>query len=300
MSYADYEHKIKKYIIAALNKQEEIGIDVLVHGELERNDMVEYFGESLEGFIITKYGWIQSYGSRCVKPPIIYDEIIRTKDITSKWSIWAQKNTKKHVKGMLTGPITILQWSYVIADKSISKTIYQICLAIKKEVSAIESYGINIIQIDEPAIKESQPLKKNNFYLSIIFFCIVSSEVKNTTQIHTHMCYSEFNDILNNIYSMDVDVMTIETSKSQMDLLKCYYNYKNDIGPGLYDVHTRIIPSINDIYKLLKKSSLFIPINKLWVNPDCGLKTRKWKETIISLQNMVIAAKKVRLFYNLI
>jgi 5-methyltetrahydropteroyltriglutamate--homocysteine methyltransferase len=296
LSYHDYEQIIKKHILSAIHKQEEIGLDILVHGEFERSDMVEYFGEYLEGFISTNNGWIQSYGSRCVKPPIIYDDIIRTIDITVKWSMWAQKNTKKHVKGIITGPITMLKWSFVIYDHDKYKTINQICLSLKKEIIAIESSGINIIQIDEPALKESFPLKNDNCYLSINYFVIVSSVVKSTTQIHTHMCYSELKNILGTLNRMDVDVINIEISKSQMDLLKYFYKYKNDIGPGLYDVHSKIIPSINEIYNFLKNYSLFIPINKLWVNPDCGLKTRKWKETILSLKNMVIAANKFRLF----
>lgn len=300
----EYEAAIETEIEKVIRWQEEIGLDVLVHGEFERTDMVEYFAEQLEGFAITKNGWVQSYGSRCVKPPIIYGDVERTKDITVHWTKFAQSLTKKPVKGMLTGPITILQWSFVRDDLPRSETLLQIALAIRDEVKALENTGINIIQIDEPALREGLPLRKSDWqeYLNwaVKAFRIASSIVKDETQIHTHMCYSEFNDIVESIADLDADVITIEAARSQMELLEAFTNfeYPNEIGPGVYDIHSQRIPSVKEILTLLEKASSYFPIRNIWVNPDCGLKTRGWKETEVSLKNMVEAAKIMRNKFN--
>jgi len=300
LTVQQYEKEIEAETERTIKWQEEIGIDVLVHGEFERNDMVEYFGEQLEGFVFTQNGWVQSYGSRCVKPPIIYGDVERTKDMTVRWSAFAQSKTSKHVKGMLTGPITILQWSFVRNDQPRSETANQIALALRDEVAALEKTGIKIIQIDEPAIREGLPLRKDDWknYLewAIKAFRLASSSVKDDTQIHTHMCYSEFNDIIHSIADMDADVITIETSRSQMELLDAfvYFEYPNEIGPGVYDIHSPRVLSVNEIVSLLEKASYFFPVKNIWVNPDCGLKTRKWKETEVSLKNMVEAARIAR------
>ncbi|WGH27743.1 MAG: 5-methyltetrahydropteroyltriglutamate--homocysteine S-methyltransferase [Candidatus Bostrichicola ureolyticus] len=297
----EYNKYIENNIIKVIKCQESIGLDVLVHGEFERNDMVEYFSEYLNGFISTKNGWVQSYGSRYVKPPIIYGDVFRTQNITVNWSKFASSNTNKPMKGMLTGPITMLQWSFVRDDQPRSITAQQIALAIRDEVEALEKAGIKIIQIDEPAIREGLPLNKKdwNNYLSwaIKAFKISSCGVKDETQIHTHMCYSEFNDIIDHIVNMDVDVITIETSRSQMKLLKAFkkFKYPNGIGPGVYDIHSTRIPSREEIFSLIKELRLYLPIENIWINPDCGLKTRKWNETIQSLKNMVEAAKLARI-----
>jgi 5-methyltetrahydropteroyltriglutamate--homocysteine methyltransferase len=297
---AQYDTEIEKATIEAIRWQEEIGLDVLVHGEFERNDMVEYFGERLDGFLFTKNGWVQSYGSRCVKPPVIYGDVSRPADMTVRWSSFAQQNTKKLMKGMLTGPVTILQWSFVRDDQPRSETTNQIALAIRDEVVALESAGIKVIQIDEPAIREGLPLRKKDWqtYLdwAVRAFRISASGVRNETQIHTHMCYSEFNDIIGNIADMDADVITIETSRSQMELLAAFSNFKypNEIGPGVYDIHSPRVPTVDEMVSLLEKASELLPAGNLWVNPDCGLKTRKWPETRIALINMVEAAKHLR------
>lgn len=299
-SLQDYEKEIETSIKDVIQKQEQIDLDVLVHGEFERNDMVEYFGEQLNGFLSTKNAWIQSYGSRCVKPPVIYGDVSRPKDMTVRWSSFAKKQTKKPIKGMLTGPITILQWSFVRNDQLRSETARQIAWSIRDELLALEGAGIGIIQIDEPALREGMPLKKKNWnkYLewAIHVFKIASSGVKDSTQIHTHMCYSEFNDILEYIAKMDADVITIETSRSHMELLEAFsrFKYPNEIGPGVYDVHSTRIPSVEEISSLLDQATRLLPAKNIWVNPDCGLKTRKWPETIQSLKNMVSAAKKAR------
>ncbi|NIG99174.1 MAG: 5-methyltetrahydropteroyltriglutamate--homocysteine S-methyltransferase [Buchnera aphidicola (Periphyllus acericola)] len=297
----EYENNIFNIIKYNIKKQEELEIDVLVHGEPERNDMVEYFGEHLDGFLFTENGWVQSYGSRCVKPPIIIGDIFRSKKITIKWIKYAQSLTKKPVKGMLTGPITIFLWSFPREDLSYKIIIKQIALALKDEINDLEKNNINIIQIDEPALREGLPLniKKRKKYLktAINAFKLSVSSVKDTTQIHTHMCYCEFNDIIESITNLDADVITIEATRSRMDLLKCFknFNYPNSIGPGFYDIHSPNIPTEEDILKLIYKSTKFIEVNKLWVNPDCGLKTRTWKESEKSLKNLVSAAKKMRL-----
>ncbi|MGM5630370.1 5-methyltetrahydropteroyltriglutamate--homocysteine S-methyltransferase [Apibacter raozihei] len=300
ISLSEYEDLLKKETEKAIRFQEEIGLDVLVHGEFERNDMVEYFGESLEGVAFSKNGWVQSYGSRCVKPPIIYGDVHRPEPMTVQWSAYAQSLTDKWVKGMLTGPVTILQWSFVRDDQPRKDTCYQIALAIRDEVLDLEKAGINIIQIDEPAIREGLPLRKADWenYLNwaIKAFRISSCGVKDETQIHTHMCYSEFNDIIENIADMDADVITIECSRSNMELLDVFskFNYPNDIGPGVYDIHSPRVPSREEMVNLMKKAEEEIPTNQLWINPDCGLKTRGWDETKKALIEMVAAAEEMR------
>lgn len=296
-----YNHLIKEETEKTIHWQEEIGLDVLVHGEFERNDMVEYFGEQLAGFVFTENGWVQSYGSRCVKPPVIYGDVFRPHAMTVDWSSYAQSLTKKYMKGMLTGPVTILQWSFVRNDQPRSETCTQIALAIRDEVVDLEKAGIKIIQIDEPAIREGLPLRKEYWqeYLdwAVRAFRIASSGVKDETQIHTHMCYSEFNDIIESIAAMDADVITIETSRSQMELLNAFANFKypNEIGPGVYDIHSPRVPSKAEMVELLEKAKAVIPAEQLWVNPDCGLKTRGWEETKAALIEMVNAAKEMRL-----
>ena len=275
-------------------------MDVLVHGEFERNDMVEYFGEYLTGFTTTQNGWVQSYGTRCVKPPIIYGDISRISAMTVEYTEYAQSLTKKPVKGMLTGPITILQWSFVRNDQARSETANQIGLAILDEVLDLEKVGIKVIQIDEPAFREGLPLRNDDKadYLNwaVNAFRLSSSAVEDTTQIHTHMCYSEFNDIINNIADMDADVITIETSRSQMELLNAFekFEYPNEVGPGVYDIHSPRIPTKEEMVELIKKASKVLPKENIWVNPDCGLKTRSWEEVKPSLVNMIQAAKELR------
>jgi 5-methyltetrahydropteroyltriglutamate--homocysteine methyltransferase len=261
---------------------------------------VEYFGEKLEGFVFTKNGWVQSYGSRCVKPPIIVGDIERKKSMTVYYTQYAQSLTNKIVKGMLTGPVTILQWSFVRNDQPRSETCMQIAFVIRDEVSDLEKANIKVIQIDEPAIREGLPLRKENRrdYLNwaVKAFKISSSGVKDETQIHTHMCYSEFNDIIEEIAAMDADVITIETSRSQMELLDVFaaFKYPNDIGPGVYDIHSPRVPSIEEMVALIIKAMKVIPAEQLWINPDCGLKTRHWEETKKALIEMVKAAKDLR------
>lgn len=300
ISQEEYDSQIEIATISAIRWQEEIGLDVLVHGEFERNDMVEYFGELLDGFLFTKNGWVQSYGSRCVKPPVIYGDISRRANMTVRWSSFAQANTAKIMKGMLTGPVTILQWSFVRDDQPRSETTFQIALAIRDEVVALEQAGIKIIQIDEPAIREGLPLRKSDWamYLdwAVKAFRIAASGVRDETQIHTHMCYSEFNDIIEHIAAMDADVITIETSRSQMELLSAFadFKYPNEIGPGVYDIHSPRIPTIAEMAGLLEKAAVLLPAGNIWVNPDCGLKTRNWPETKEALINMVKAAELTR------
>jgi 5-methyltetrahydropteroyltriglutamate--homocysteine methyltransferase len=300
LSQTEYDNLLRKETEETIRFQEESGIDVLVHGEFERNDMVEYFGEQLDGFAFTKNGWVQSYGSRCVKPPVIYGDVSRPKAMTVKWAEFAQSLTPKWVKGMLTGPVTILQWSFVRDDQPRSETCTQIALAIRDEVVDLEKAGIKIIQIDEPAIREGLPLRKEEWatYLewAIKAFKISASGVSDDTQIHTHMCYSEFNDIIQNIADMDADVITIECSRSQMELLDAFadFKYPNEIGPGVYDIHSPRVPTSKEIITLLEKAAAVIPVDQLWVNPDCGLKTRHWDETKKALIEMVNAAKQMR------
>lgn len=297
---AEYDALIEKETEDTIRFQEETGIDVLVHGEFERNDMVEYFGEQLAGFAFTKNGWVQSYGSRCVKPPIIFGDVHRPAPMTVRWSAYAQSLTPKWVKGMLTGPVTILQWSFVRNDQPRAQTCKQIALAIRDEVCDLEAAGIKIIQIDEPAIREGLPLRKSDWqaYLqwAVQAFRISASGVRDETQIHTHMCYSEFNDIIQHIADMDADVITIECSRSQMELLEAFadFNYPNEIGPGVYDIHSPRVPSKEEMVVLMNKAAAVIPAEQLWINPDCGLKTRHWEETKKALIEMVQAAKELR------
>ncbi len=300
ISEEEYESFIKSEIKNAVQWQENIGLDVLVHGEFERNDMVEYFGEQLDGFAFTENGWVQSYGSRGVKPPIIFGDVSRSKPMTVKWSQYAQSLTDKKMKGMLTGPITILQWSFVRNDQPRMLTAFQIADALREEVLDLEKAGIDIIQIDEPALREGLPLKQSRWekYLNwaVKAFRICSLGLKDETQVHTHMCYSEFNDIIKAIADMDADVISIETSRSQMELLEVFsdFEYPNQIGPGVYDIHSPRISSVSEMKDLLEKASEIITIKNLWVNPDCGLKTRQWDEVKPALENMVKAAQMIR------
>ena len=295
-----YLEAMRKEIEFAIKKQEEIGLDVLVHGEPERNDMVEYFGEQLWGYAFTENGWVQSYGSRCVKPPILYGDIYRPEPMTVDWIQYAQSQTVKPVKGMLTGPITMLMWSFVRDDQPRSLTALQLALAIRDEVADLERAGIGVVQIDEPAFREGLPLKKADWkeYLrwAVEAFRVSSSGVRDDTQIHTHMCYSEFNDILPAIADMGADVITIETSRSRMELLDGFgqFKYPNEIGPGVYDIHSPRIPETGEMLELLEKACLVINPQQLWVNPDCGLKTRSWPEVVTSLERMVEAARLLR------
>ncbi len=300
VTQAEYDKFIAEEIQHAVKFQEEIDIDVLVHGEAERNDMVEYFGEQLSGFTFTSFGWVQSYGSRCVKPPVIFGDISRKAPMTVDWTKYAQSLTNKRMKGMLTGPITILQWSFVRDDQPRSDTCYQIGLAIRDEVSDLENAGIKIIQIDEPAIREGLPLRKSDWaeYLNwaVNSFKLSACSAANSTQIHTHMCYSEFNDIMDSIAALDADVISIETSRSDMELLDAFtdFNYPNDIGPGVYDIHSPRVPKVEEMENLLRKALKVIEPQRLWVNPDCGLKTRGWEEVKSALMKMVTAAKNLR------
>lgn len=296
----DYKNSMKDFINEVINKQVELELDVLVHGEAERNDMVEYFGEQLKGYCFSKNGWVQSYGTRCVKPPILYGDVMRPKPMTVNWIKYAQSLTHKPMKGMLTGPVTILCWSFVRDDQPRSVTCKQIALALREEVKDLEKAGIKLIQVDEPAIREGLPIRKNEWeeYLqwAIDCFRLTTSCVKDETQIHTHMCYSEFNDIIEWIAKMDADVISIEASRSKMELLKAFqdFHYPNQIGPGVYDIHSPRIPSKEEIKNLIKKAIEVIPVENLWVNPDCGLKTRNWEEVIPSLGNMVQATLELR------
>lgn len=303
LSQQEYEVALKGHIEDAVKRQEALDLDVLVHGEAERNDMVEYFAENLAGFQTTKFGWVQSYGSRCVKPAIVVADIEREKPITVEWSTYAQSLTSKQMKGMLTGPVTILCWTFPREDISRKQIAEQLALALRDEVSDLQDAGINIIQIDEPAIREGLPLKKRDHkaYLewAVDAFKISASSAKPETQIHTHMCYSEFNEIIDSVAALDADVITIETSRSNMELLKAFeeFNYPNEIGPGVYDIHSPNVPTQEWIEGLLTTAAEKIPAQRLWVNPDCGLKTRNWEETEASLANMVSAAKKLRKEY---
>lgn len=296
LSEIEYQALMKKEIDHVIAQQEEIGLDVLVHGEAERNDMVEYFGEQLAGFAFSQYGWVQSYGSRCVKPPILFGDISRPNPITLNWSRYAQSKTDKPMKGMLTGPVTVLNWSFVRDDQPRSVTCQQLALALRGEVRDLEAAGIRIIQIDEAALREGLPLRKSDWqhYLewAVNAFKLTASGVKDETQIHTHMCYSEFNDIMPAIAAMDADVITIETSRSDMELLEVFekFHYPNDIGPGVYDIHTPNVPTGESITDLLTRAMEHIAAERLWVNPDCGLKTRGWPEVREALVNMVAAA----------
>jgi 5-methyltetrahydropteroyltriglutamate--homocysteine methyltransferase len=297
---AGYKAAMRAEIARSVREQEALGLDVLVHGEAERNDMVEYFGEQLDGYAFSQFGWVQSYGSRCVKPPILFGDISRPKAMTVEWIKYAQSLTGKPMKGMLTGPVTILNWSFVRDDQPRSVSCYQLALAIREEVLDLEKAGIRVIQIDEAALREGLPLRKSQWkkYLdwAVESFRITANGVQDETQVHTHMCYSEFNDIIASIADMDADVITIETSRSDMELLDVFddFKYPNEIGPGVYDIHSPNIPTQEHIVQLMKKAAERIPPERLWVNPDCGLKTRQWPEVIPALTNMVAAAKALR------
>jgi 5-methyltetrahydropteroyltriglutamate--homocysteine methyltransferase len=295
-----YRRAMQEEIARSVREQEALGLDVLVHGEAERNDMVEYFGEQLGGYAFTQFAWVQSYGSRCVKPPILFGDITRPKAMTLEWIKYAQSLTQKPMKGMLTGPVTILNWSFVRDDQPRSVSCMQLALAMRQEVLDLEKAGVRIIQIDEAALREGLPLRKSQWkeYLewAVECFRITANGVADVTQIHTPMCYSEFNDIIASIADMDADVITIETSRSGTELLDAFdnFNYPNQIGPGVYDIHSPNIPTHDDIVQLMKKAAERIPRERLWVNPDCGLKTRQWGEVIPAPKNMVDAAKTLR------
>ena len=297
---AAYERFLEEETAAAVRLQERLGLDVLVHGEFERNDMVEYFGEQLDGFAFTRNGWVQSYGSRCVKPPIIYGDVSRPAPMTVRWSVYAASLTDKPMKGMLTGPVTILQWSFVRVDQPRSQTCRQIALAIRDEVRDLERAGIGIIQIDEPALREGLPLRRRDWdaYLSWAVDCfrLTASGVSDGTQIHTHMCYAQFEDIMEAIARMDADVISIETSRSHMQLLEAFHDfrYPNEIGPGIWDIHSPRVPGRIEMEALLRKAAAAIPPDQLWVNPDCGLKTRGWPEVEACLANLVETARRMR------
>ncbi|MGX9576824.1 5-methyltetrahydropteroyltriglutamate--homocysteine S-methyltransferase [Mesorhizobium sp. f-mel] len=300
LSYVDYEAFLRKEIEAAIRWQEEIGLDVLVHGEFERNDMVQYFGEQLSGFVSTQHAWVQSYGSRCVRPPIIFGDVSRPNPMTVRWWQYAQSLTDKPVKGMLTGPVTILNWSFVRDDLARSVVCRQTALALRGEVGDLESAGAKVIQIDEAALREGLPLRKSEWkhYLewAIECFRLASTGVYDVTQIHTHMCYSEFNDIIDAIAAMDADVISIETSRSQMELLDAFrrFKYPNEIGPGIYDIHSPRVPGVDEMTSLLSQARQHLCDSQIWVNPDCGLKTRRWEEVRPALVNMVKAARSLR------
>ena len=300
LSAADYDAAMKKEIAYCVEVQEKLNIDVPVHGEAERNDMVEYFGEQLQGYCFTQFGWVQSYGSRCVKPPIIFGDVSRPNPMTVYWSTYAQSLTKRPMKGMLTGPVTMFKWSFVRNDIPLSEVAKQIALALNDEVLDLEKAGIKVIQIDEPAIREAMPLKKSQWKEFLDWACesfrLSSTGAEDSTQIHTHMCYSEFNDILDAIASMDADVITIETSRSDMELLTAFgdFKYRNDIGPGVYDIHSPRVPTDAEVEHLLRKAMEVVPVERLWVNPDCGLKTRGWKETLEQLEVMMRVTEKLR------
>ena len=300
LTEAAYTQRIREEVRHCIAEQEALGLDVLVHGEAERNDMVEYFGEQLAGYAFSQFGWVQSYGSRCVKPPILFGDISRPRAMTVEWIRYAQSLTEKPLKGMLTGPVTILNWSFVRDDQPRRESCQQLALAIREEVLDLEAAGVGIIQIDEAALREGLPLRKSdwNEYLdwAIQAFRIAANGVRDETQIHTHMCYSQFNDIIEAIARMDADVITIETSRSDMELLDAFrgFQYPNGIGPGVYDIHSPNIPDSEQIRSLMVKAAERIPAERLWVNPDCGLKTRQWEEVIPALRSMVAAARGLR------
>jgi 5-methyltetrahydropteroyltriglutamate--homocysteine methyltransferase len=298
-----YEQFLQAQIADAVRWQEAIGLDVLVHGEFERNDMVEYFGERLAGFAFTAHGWVQSYGSRYVKPPIIFGDIWRPQPMTVSWLIYAQSLTQRPVKGMLTGPVTILHWSFVRDDQPPEETAFQIALALRDEVQDLEAAGLRIIQIDEPAFREGLPLRAADRpgYLdwAVDAFRLCAAGVQPATQIQTHMCYAEFSDILDAIAALDADVLLIETARSDMELLDAFTadHYPNPIGPGVYDIHSPRIPSVDEMVTLLRKAAQVLAPEQVWVNPDCGLKTRRWEEVRPALSAMVQAARTLRQEY---
>jgi 5-methyltetrahydropteroyltriglutamate--homocysteine methyltransferase len=300
MSQAEYDRFIETEIARVVRLQEDLGLDVLVHGEFERNDMVQYFGELLEGFAFTENGWVQSYGSRCVRPPVIYGDVRRPAPMTVRWTKYAQSLTSRPVKGMLTGPVTILQWSFVRDDQPRADTCRQIALALRDEVADLEAAGTRIVQIDEPAIRKGLPLRhaewKGYLQWAVDSFRLSSAGVGDTTQIQTHMCYSEFGDIFEAISALDADVILIENSRSDLELLGTFrdFRYDKDIGPGVYDIHSPRVPSVDEMETNLRAAARVLPPSQLWVTPDCGLKTRGYAETEPSLKNMVEAAKRLR------
>jgi 5-methyltetrahydropteroyltriglutamate--homocysteine methyltransferase len=300
LSDADYDAFLRDETARAVHWQEEIGLDVLAHGEFERNDMVQYFGERLAGFAFTRHAWVQSYGSRCVRPPILYGDVSRPAPMTIDWWRYAQSLTKRPMKGMLTGPVTILNWSFVRDDLPRDEVCRQVALAIRDEVRDLEAAGARIIQIDEAALREGLPLRRRDWdaYLAWAVDCfrLTAGGVADATQVHTHMCYSEFNDIMPAIAAMDADVISIETARSQMELLEAFANdaYAAQIGPGVYDIHSPRVPTVDSIVALLVAARRHLAAEQIWVNPDCGLKTRKWPETQSALVNMVAAARRVR------
>jgi 5-methyltetrahydropteroyltriglutamate--homocysteine methyltransferase len=295
-----YETGLRSYIDDAVAFQEQTGLDVLVHGEPERNDMVEYFGEMLDGFAVTTHGWVQSYGSRCVKPPIIWGDVKRSEPMTVRWATYAQSRTTKPVKGMLTGPVTILEWSFVRNDQPRSVTARQLAFAIRDEVIDLEAAGIRVVQIDEPAFREGLPLhttaRQDYLTWAVAAFRLSSGGVRDETQVHTHMCYADFNEIIEAIASFDADVISIEASRSEMALLAAFsdFEYPNEIGPGIWDIHSPRVPQTSEMVELLKAAMKVVPAERLWVNPDCGLKTRRWEEVRPALANMVAAARELR------
>lgn len=298
-----YIQTMRQCIADAVAKQEALGLDVLVHGEPERNDMVEYFGEQLEGFCFTQHGWVQSYGSRCVKPPVIYGDVLRKQPMTVSWASYAQELSDKPVKGMLTGPVTILCWSFVRDDQPRNETCLQLAMAIREEVADLERAGLGVIQVDEPALREGAPLRKKDwgayFGWAVECFRLAANGAASETQVHTHMCYSEFNEIMPWIAAMDADVISIEASRSRMELLECFgtFAYPNEIGPGIYDIHSPRVPDVDEMRDLLRRAAAVVPAKRLWVNPDCGLKTRGWEESLAALRNMVRAAALMRAEY---
>jgi 5-methyltetrahydropteroyltriglutamate--homocysteine methyltransferase len=300
LSDGEYEKFLREETARAIKWQEDVGLDVLVHGEFERNDMVQYFGEQLSGFAFTKHAWVQSYGSRYVRPPILFGDVSRPKPMTVAWWQYAQSLTKKPMKGMLTGPVTILNWSFVRDDIPRAAACRQIALAIRDEVHDLEAAGACMIQIDEAALREGLPLRRSDWktYLdwAVECFRLAASGVKDETQIHTHMCYSEFNDIIDAIAAMDADVISIETSRSKMELLDAFktFKYPNEIGPGVYDIHSPRVPNVGEMTGLLQHARARLAPEQIWVNPDCGLKTRGWTEVRPALVNMVAAARELR------
>ncbi len=300
LAESEYTTFIEKQIEETVRFQERVGLDVLVHGEPERNDMVEYFGEQLDGYVSTKYGWVQSYGSRCVKPPVIFGDVQRPSPMTVDWTAYAQSLTDRPMKGMLTGPVTMLKWAFVRDDQPLRDTCRQIALALRDEARDLEAAGIRVIQMDEPALREGLPLRREdwNEYLewAVESFRLAASVVTDQTQIHTHMCYAEFNDIIEAIAALDADVISIESSRSNMELLDAFrkYKYPNDIGPGVYDIHSPRVPATEEMTTLLEKALDVLSPDQIWVNPDCGLKTRNWEEVEPAIENMVNAAKRIR------
>jgi 5-methyltetrahydropteroyltriglutamate--homocysteine methyltransferase len=300
LSDGEYDGFLRKETAAAVSWQQDIGIDVLVHGEFERNDIVQYFGEQMSGYVFTQHAWVQSYGSRYVRPPIIFGDVSRPHPMTVDWSTYAQSLTDRPMKGMLSGPVTMLQWSFVRDDLARSEVCRQIALALRDEVTDLEAAGIRIIQIDEPALREGLPLRRAEWpaYLAWAVDCfrITASGVRDETQIHTHMCYAEFNDIIDAIAAMDADVISIETSRSKMELLDAFVtsHYPNEIGPGTYDIHSPRVPTVAEMVDLIVKAARSLSADQIWVNPDCGLKTRKWEDVRPALVNMVAAARQLR------